>query len=273
LEGVLLKGNEMLNNGSNAVDVVEELIRIMENSPLFNAGRGSVFNYEGKQDMDASIMDGADLNCGSIAGVSNIKNPIKLARMVMDSSEHVFLSRRGAELFGQQMNLELVAPEYFHTDRRYNSWKKRKEKEEMISQDDKHGTVGVVCLDKNGNLAAGTSTGGMTFKKWGRIGDSPVIGAGTYANNKSCAVSSTGHGEYFIRAMVAHDIAAAMEHGNNTLEQAANMVIHEKLTNLGGTGGVIALDANGNISMPFNTEGMYRGFIYPGIEAQVFIYK
>lgn len=273
LDAVLKKGNEMLASGADAIDVVEEVIRIMENSPLFNAGKGAVYNFEGKQDMDASIMDGANLNCGAIAGVSNIRNPIKLARIVMDSSEHVFLSRSGAEQFGEKMNLEIVEPEYFYSEGRFNAWKKRKENETALSENEKHGTVGAVCLDKNGNLAAGTSTGGMTFKKWGRIGDSPVIGAGTYANNKSCAVSSTGHGEYFIRAMVAHDIAASMEHGKLTLEEAANTVIHEKLTNLGGTGGVIALDAFGNVSMPFNTEGMYRGYIFPNSEAQVFIYK
>lgn len=274
LDAILRRGDQLLSEGSGSLDVVEELIKIMENSELFNAGKGAVFNAEGKQDMDASIMNGKDLNCGAVAGVSNIKNPISAARMVMDSSEHVFLARVGAENFAKEMDLEIVDPEYFFNQRRFESWRRIKDKEfDDKTMTEKHGTVGVVCLDKNGDLAAGTSTGGMTYKKWGRIGDSPIIGAGTYANNKTCAVSSTGHGEYFIRGMVAHEISAMMEHGNMRVEEAAKKAIHEKLTSLGGTGGVIALDAKGNYSMPFNTEGMYRGVLVAGKEAEVFIYK
>ncbi|MEM7162747.1 MAG: isoaspartyl peptidase/L-asparaginase, partial [Bacteroidota bacterium] len=272
LTAVLEIGDQMLKEGKSSEEVVVRVISLMENSPLFNAGKGSVFNAEGKQDMDASIMRGDDLNCGAIAGVSNVKNPIKLARMVMDSSEHVFLARKGAEQFAQEMQLDIVDPDYFFDQKRYDRWKKLKDKE-VLSEEEKHGTVGAVCLDKSGNLCAGTSTGGMTYKKWGRIGDSPVIGAGTYANNESCGVSSTGHGEFFIRAMVAHQIAAAMEYGDYTLEEAANLVIHEKLQHLGGTGGVIAMDKFGNVAMPFNTEGMYRGYVTSDSEPSVAIYK
>ena len=273
LEAVLNKGEDMLRDGARSIDVVEELVRIMENSPLFNAGKGSVFNANGVQDMDASIMNGADLNCGSVAGVSNVKNPIKLARLVMDSSEHVFLSRLGAEDFAVAQGMEMVKADYFFDQARYDSWQRIQERENEDRSDEKHGTVGVVCLDKSGNLAAGTSTGGMTNKKWGRIGDSPIIGAGTYANNNSCAVSCTGHGEFFIRAMVAHDIAALVEYQNMSVEKATNEVINNKLLKLGGSGGAIVLDSKGNFSLQFNTEAMYRGYIRSGEKAKVLIYK
>ena len=271
---VLKKGKEELAQGSQAVDVVEKLNKIMEDSHLFNAGKGSVFNSNEKQDMDASIMNGIDLSCGSVAGVSNVKNPISAARMVMDSSEHVMLSRSGAEEFAREMGLEIMDSSYFFDQRRHDSWKKiHEDAASELSENEKHGTVGVVCLDSHGNLAAGTTTGGMTYKKWGRIGDSPIIGAGTYADNNSCAVSCTGHGEYFIRATIARDISALVELKGYSPEEAANSVIHGKLTDMGGTGGVIVVDKNGNYAMTFNTEGMYRGVVSSESDPEVFIYK
>jgi len=213
-----------------------------------------------------------------VAGVSHIKNPIDLARLVMEKSSHVLMAREGAEVFAVEQGMELVDEKYFFTERRWKQLQKRKVKENQEQSDlhnnisEKFGTVGVVALDKEGNLAAGTSTGGMTYKKFGRIGDSPIIGAGTYANNKSCAVSATGHGEYFIRGVIAYDVAAIMEYQSKSIQEAADIVIHKKLTEMGGTGGVIAMDANGNISLTFNTEGMYRGYIYEDGKSVVKIY-
>jgi beta-aspartyl-peptidase (threonine type) len=242
----------------------------MEDSPLFNAGKGAVFNSVGVNEMDASIMDGRDRNAGAVTVVRTVKNPIKLARLVLDKSPHVLLAEDGATEFAREHNLELVDPEYFFTQRRWDALQKAKEKEQDSNG---HGTVGAVALDQAGNIAAATSTGGRNNKRYGRIGDSPIPGAGTYADNKTCGVSSTGHGEYFIRAAIAFDISARMQHGGQSLAQAANAVIHGTLTDMGGTGGVVALDRDGNIAMPFNTSGMYRGYIDQDGTATIAIYK
>ena len=254
LEEALRAGYQVLQNGGTSLDAVEQTIIILEDSPLFNAGKGAVFTHDERNELDASIMEGSNLKAGAVAGVTHIKNPIRAARAVMEKSEHVLLAREGAEQFALLQKLDTVSPTYFFTEKRAKSLKRAKKEE-------KFGTVGCVALDQNGNIAAGTSTGGMTNKKWGRIGDSPIIGAGTYANNSTCGVSSTGWGEYFIRGVVAHDISAMMEYGGKSLKESANHVIHHKLTELGGTGGIIALDQKGNIVMEFNTDGMYRGFM------------
>lgn len=269
LKQALLAGYEILANNGNGLDAVEKAITILEDSPLFNAGRGSVFTSAGENELDAAIMDGKTLMVGAIAGVQQIKNPILLARAVMEKSPHVMLTGRGAELFAQEHGFELVPPDYFYTQRSWDNLQKAKERAKLghqgeISEDEKHGTVGAVALDKSGNLAAGTSTGGMTNKRVGRVGDSPIIGAGTYANNQTCAVSATGHGEYILRLVTGHEISSLMAYCKMPLEKAADIVVMEKLTQLGGTGGVIAIDCKGNIAMPFNTEGMYRGYILDG---------
>ena len=254
LEEALRAGYQVLQNGGTSLDAVEQTIIILEDSPLFNAGKGAVFTHDERNELDASIMEGSNLKAGAVAGVTHIKNPIRAARAVMEKSEHVLLAREGAEQFALLQKLDTVSPTYFFTEKRAKSLKRAKKEE-------KFGTVGCVALDQNGNIAAGTSTGGMTNKKWCRIGDSPIIGAGTYANNSTCGVSSTGWGEYFIRGVVAHDISAMMEYGGKSLKESANHVIHHKLTELGGTGGIIALDQKGNIVMEFNTDGMYRAFM------------
>ena len=254
LEEAIRTGYQVLKNGGTSLDAVEQTIMILEDSPLFNAGKGAVFTHDKRNELDASIMEGSDLKAGAVAGVTHIKNPIRAARAVMEKSEHVLLAREGAEQFAILHKLDTVSPTYFFTEKRARSL-------ERAIKEEKFGTVGCVALDQNGNIAAGTSTGGMTNKKWGRIGDSPIIGAGTYANNKTCGVSSTGWGEYFIRGVVAHDISAMMEYGGKSLKESANHVIHHKLTELGGSGGIIALDQKGNIVMEFNTEGMYRGYM------------
>ena len=264
LEEALNTGYSILEKGGLSLDAVEATIRIMEDSELFNAGKGAVFTNAGTNELDASIMDGSNLKAGAVAGVKTVKNPISAARKVMEETWHVMLSGDGADLFAKEQNLEIVDPIYFYTQRRWDSLKK--------IQSEKHGTVGCVALDKNGNLAAGTSTGGLTNKQWGRIGDSPIIGAGTYANNKTCAVSGTGQGEYFIRGNVAYDISAIMEYENLSVGKAARKVI-SKLSDLGGEGGVIAVDSHGNISMPFNTAGMYRGFRKSNSPAKILIYN
>lgn len=266
LEAALNAGYQVLEQGGSSLDAVVAAIQLMEDSPLFNAGKGAVFTHDGKNELDASIMDGGTLNAGAVAGVTRIKSPIALARLVMEKSEHVMLSGEGAEEFAKSQGTEWTDPSYFYTERRWRALQQE-------IKDSKHGTVGVVALDRSGNLAAGTSTGGMTNKKWGRVGDSPIIGAGTYANNASCAVSGTGHGEYFIRANVAHDICAMVEYKGLSVEDAGNEVIHGKLTKMGGTGGVIIMDVKGNIAMPFNTAGMYRGYIMEGQEPVIRIYK
>jgi len=278
MEEALLAGYAVLENGGTSLEAVTTTIQILENSPLFNAGIGAVFTNEGKNELDASIMDGKTGNAGAVAGVTTIKSPILAALAVMENSPHVLLSREGAETFAKEQGLAMVSPDYFYNERRFNQLQKIKERENdggylYKNPDDKFGTVGAVALDQYGNLAAGTSTGGMTNKRYGRVGDSPIIGAGTYANNKTCAVSSTGHGEYFIRYVVAYDIAALMEYQNLTVKEAAGKVVMEKLVEVGGGGGVIALDREGNFAMPFNTEGMYRGYINESGKPQIFIYK
>lgn len=251
LQDALDSGVAILKSGGTSLDAVTASVRIMEDSPLFNAGKGSVFTEAGENEMDASIMNGKDLSAGAVASVKTIKNPILAARKVMEESKHVLLVCGGAEKFAREHGLQMEDPSYFFTQKRYDALLKARE----------HGTVGAVALDKAGNLAAGTSTGGMTNKMTGRVGDTPIIGAGTYANNNTCAVSATGHGEFFIRYTVAHDISALMQYKGMSLEEAANEVIFNKLLPVGGDGGVIAVDKKGNFTMTFNTSGMFRGYV------------
>jgi beta-aspartyl-peptidase (threonine type) len=272
LNEALQLGEELLKEGTKAPDVVVEVIQVLENSPLFNAGKGAVFTSDGKNELDASIMEGKTLNAGAVAGVRDIKNPIKAAREVMEHSEHVFLSGGGASEFAKQRGLEMVKNKYFFTESRYQSLKQLQKRERERTEKDNTGTVGCAVLDTHGNICAGTSTGGMTNKKYGRIGDSPVIGAGTYANNKTCAVSCTGHGEYYIRLGFARDISALMEYKNLSVAEACREEIR-KLCEMNGTGGVIGLDANGNIAMEFNTSGMFRGFVKSTGEKEIAIFK
>ena len=260
-------GEARLREGGSAEDAVIAVVRFLEDDPHFNAGKGAVFTYEGTHELDASLMRGRDLAAGAVAGVTGVKNPIQLAERVMVASEHVLLSGRGAERFAREQGFAVEPASYFYTEPRHKSWQEARAREDarpVLSEDGKFGTVGCVALDSRGNLAAGTSTGGMTLKRWGRVGDSPLIGAGTYADNRSCAVSATGHGEYFIRHAVAHDIAARMLHGGASLREAADAVVMGELLNAGGEGGVIAVDARGNIAMPFNSAGMYRASVRPG---------
>ncbi len=278
LNEALKKGSNMLKNGKNAIEVVEAVIVILENSPLFNAGKGAVFNSDGKNILDASIMDGQTLNAGSVSGVYDIKNPIIAARKVMNNSEHVMLSGKGASNFAKSMGLKIVDNSYFFTE---NSWEKlqyAKEKESDLNLLKekwyfKHGTVGCVVLDKYGNLAAGSSTGGMTNKKYGRIGATPIIGAGNYANNNTCAVTCTGHGEYFLRYLVAYDLSALLEYKKIKLDEATNYIINKKLKKIGGSGGLIAIDKSGNISIVYNTTGMFRGYSKSNGKTKVMIYN
>lgn len=280
LKEAVVIGYEILNDGGTSQKAVEKTINYLEDSPLFNAGKGAVLNFDGEVELDASFMEGKNLNAGAISGSKKIKNPISTAIKVMNSSSHVMLSGKGADDFAVEHNMETVEQNYFKTERRINSLEKIKNiennKVSNLSNSDyrvqKLGTVGCVALDKFGNLSAGTSTGGMTNKKWNRIGDAPIIGAGTYANNKSCAVSSTGWGEYFIRGVVAYDIAALMEYKNLSIRKAAKTVI-EKISKMGGDGGVIAIDNQGNIAMEMNTSGMYRAHINSKGEIDVKIYK
>lgn len=293
IRGTLLEalsvGEGILTSGGTSLDAITATIQVLENSPHFNAGKGAVFTAEGKNELDSSIMDGATLNAGAISGVSNVKNPITLARAVMEKSVHVMLQGQGAEKFADEQGIERAEDEYFHTDYRWgqlqdakarqqgpildHNGKEHSSVEDKTAGDYKFGTVGAVALDKHGNLAAGTSTGGMTNKSHGRVGDSPIIGAGTYANNSSCAVSATGHGEFFIRATVAHSICALMEYGGLSLEDASNRIVMEQLVEMGGDGGIIAVDKNGNMAMPFNTAGMFRGNVSSRQKADVSIYK
>jgi len=263
LQRALEAGYAVLKVGGNGLDAVSKAIVIMEDSPLFNAGKGAVFNHDGKNELDASIMDGATLRAGAVASVHRVRNPILLARAVMEKSPHVMLVGDGAEEFARSIGVTLVDPKYFYTEQRWQQLQEALKEEQDKPAAGKapgHGTVGAVALDQQGHLAAGTSTGGMTNKRYGRIGDSPIIGAGTYANAK-CAVSATGWGEYYIRANAAHDICARVEYKGEPIDQAAKEVVMEVVPKLGGDGGVIALDAQGNISTPFNTEGMFRGWI------------
>ncbi|MBI4946381.1 MAG: isoaspartyl peptidase/L-asparaginase [Bacteroidetes bacterium] len=292
-------GYDILSKGGTALDAVAASIKVLEDSPLFNAGKGSVFNHEGKNEMDASIMDGKTLMAGAVAGARAIRNPIDGARVVMEKSPHVMFSGEGADTFAREQGLKMEEPAYFYDEKRWQQlqqikdqekitldhssgtpgWVHPKDAEFLHAPDDsigagkKFGTVGCAALDKKGNLAAGTSTGGMTNKKWGRVGDSPIIGSGTYANNKTCAVSCTGHGEYFIRNVVAYDVSALMEYKGMTLEQATHEVVMNKLKPQGGEGGLIAIDTKGNIAMPFNTAGMYRACMNKDGKSEVKIYK
>jgi beta-aspartyl-peptidase (threonine type) len=254
LSQALAVGRDVLAAGGTSLDAVEKVVRVLEDDPLFNAGKGAVFTNEGTHELDAAIMDGRDLSCGSVAALRTVRNPISLARMVKERSPHVFMVGEGAEKFASEMKVERVENGWFSTPRRREQWQEavRKEKEEKDRD-----TVGAVALDRHGNLAAATSTGGMTNKRFGRLGDVPVIGAGTYANNRTCAISATGHGEEFIKHTVAHDISALMEYGGLSLRQAAERVIHQKLKP--GDGGVIGVSRDGSIALVFNSEGMYRG--------------
>lgn len=256
-------GYAILEKGGSAIDAVEAAVMVLEDCPLFNAGKGSVFNALGKHEMDASIMEGSGLDAGAVAAISNVKNPIQMAKLVLQHSDHVLLMGEGAKEFGKGFDIKEVDDDYFHDQFRYDQWQKVKGTDAVqLDHSDKEkkylGTVGAVALDQSGNLAAATSTGGMTNKKFGRVGDSPIIGLGTYANNKTCAISCTGSGEYLMRAVTAYDVSARMEYKNISLEAAANEAILERLTAIKGDGGLIGIDAQGNIVMPFNCEGMYR---------------
>lgn len=280
LKEAISAGYEILKNGGNSLDAVKHTINVMEDSPLFNAGKGAVFTHEGRNELDASIMDGSTLNAGAVAGVRHIKNPIDLARDVMQKSDHVMLYGEGAEEFARGIGYKMMDTSYFYTRNRYESLKRVLEKqnkkvsfEDPFIKDSKFGTVGCAALDKHGNLAAGTSTGGMTNKRWNRIGDAPIIGAGTYANNATCAVSSTGWGEFFIRSVVAYDISALMEYKKMSLQDAAREVIQNKVPALGGDGGIVAIDKDGNVAMEFNTSGMYRATMNSKGELVIGIYK
>lgn len=273
----LQAGQQILAAGGTSLDAVVAAIRVMEDQPLFNAGKGSVLTAEGAVELDASIMDGATRQAGAVAGVTRIKNPILAARAVMDRSRHVMLQGGGADVFAEAQGLELVPNGYFHTERRRLQLEQVKQGQEALlldhDADHKYGTVGAAALDTHGNLAAGTSTGGLTNKMFGRVGDSPIIGAGTYANNASCAVSGTGQGEYFIRATVARDICALMEYAGLSLAEAARRVVQDTLTGLGGQGGIIAVDRDGGAVFEFNTEGMYRARVAHDTDAEIAIYR
>ena len=263
MNDALMAGHRVLAGGGSSLDAVQGAIVIMEDSPLFNAGKGAVFTHEGTNELDASIMDGRTLQAGAVAGLTHIKNPIRLARLVMEKSPHVMMAGDGAEAFAkEQGGIEFVPPGYFYTERSWKALQSALEAEKKAAQaESHHGTVGAVALDQHGNLAAGTSTGGLTNKRFGRIGDSPIVGAGTYANNRNCAISSTGIGEFFIRYTVAHDICARVEYQKMPIQAAADSVIQEMLEPVGGEGGIIGLDAAGNVAMSFNVTGMGRGYI------------
>ncbi|HEV8592937.1 MAG TPA: isoaspartyl peptidase/L-asparaginase [Pyrinomonadaceae bacterium] len=284
LEEVVLAGYKALQEGKSSLDAVEIAIRMMEDSPLFNAGKGAVFNHDGKNELDSSIMNGKTLAAGAVAGLHHVKNPITLARTVMEKSPHVMMAGDGAEQFAKEQKIELVDEKYFWTQERWDALQKILKEEKAVPKKvsenreasldrNRFGTVGAVALDKDGNIAAGTSTGGMTNKRYGRIGDSPIIGAGTFANNETCGVSATGSGEYFIRLGVARDISALMEYRAMPVQQAADLVIKTKLQRLGGDGGVIAMDKFGNMAISFNSEGMYRAYINAEGKPVVEIYK
>ncbi|HKS30666.1 MAG TPA: isoaspartyl peptidase/L-asparaginase [Pyrinomonadaceae bacterium] len=285
---VLLAGYQILKEGRPGLDAIEAALRLLEDSPLFNAGKGAVLTSVGTVELDASIMEGNTLKAGAVASLKHIKNPISLARLVMEKSAHVMMVSQGAEEFAKQQGIEMMPNEYFLTERRLKELQRKQEDEKKKKQshfggasrasfsvpgaEEKFGTVGAVALDRAGNLSAGTSTGGISNKRFGRVGDSPIIGAGTYANNRTCAISCTGDGEYFIRSCVAHDISAMVEYRGISLKEAAQAVL-DKVEKLGGQGGLIAIDRKGQIAMPFNTAGMYRGTIGPDGKPFVAIYK
>lgn len=274
----LQAGYEVLERKGTSVAAVEVAVRVLEDTPLFNAGRGSVFTANGTHEMDAAIMEGAGLKAGAVSLITGIKNPVTLARDVMEKSEHVFLAGAGAMEFAKRHGHAFADAAYFYDEFRYQQWQEIKDSDSFqldhaVKKDSKFGTVGAVACDCYGTVAAATSTGGMTNKKWGRVGDSPMIGVGNYANNNTCAVSCTGSGEYFIRGVVAYDVSCLMEYKGMSLDEAASEVVQERLLAIGGDGGLIAVDANGNIAMPFNTEGMYRGFQKSDGSQEIKIYK
>jgi L-asparaginase / beta-aspartyl-peptidase len=282
IERALAAGYDILKRGGSSLDATEAAVRVLEDDPHFNAGRGAVFTNVGTNELDAAVMDGKTLKAGAVACLKHIKNPVSLARLVMEKSGHVMMDGEGAETFAKENGIEFVDQKYFYTEERWQALQKVKAAEEnrsgaakkafIISDQDRHGTVGAVALDQDGNLAVATSTGGTTNKRAGRVGDSPVIGAGTYANNATCAVSATGDGEYFIRATVGHDVSALMEYRGMSLKEAAQTVL-DKVARLGGNGGLIAIDREGNMALPFNTSGMYRGYVDPNGKFVVEIYK
>jgi beta-aspartyl-peptidase (threonine type) len=287
LKLALQTGYDAIQSGKSSLDAVEATIHTLEDNPLFNAGKGAVFTHDGRNEMDAAIMDGKTMKAGSVAGVTVIRNPISAARAVMEKSEHVMMAGPGAEAFAKQAGLAIVDPSYFYTKERWDGLQRALKEDSVkavldhgskktllgtLNRDNKFGTVGAVALDHAGNLAAGTSTGGMTNKKYGRIGDAPIIGAGTYANNATAVISCTGWGEFYIRNVVAYDISAMMEYKQMKLADAAKAAIG-KVGKMGGDGGLIALDAQGHVSMPFNTEGMYRGTVTEDGKIEVFIFK
>lgn len=278
LRDAIEAGERVLQNGGSSLDAVEIAVRSLEDCPLFNAGRGAVFTNEGKNELDASIMNGKDLMAGAVASVKNIKNPVTLAKAVMQQSDHVFMAGEGAMQFAKSLNLDIMPDDYFFEQMRYDQLQEAKKSDTVqldhtVENKKKFGTVGAVAIDANGNLAAATSTGGMTNKKHGRVGDTPMIGAGTYANNATCAVSCTGHGEFFIRAVVAYDVSSLMEYKGLALNQACDAVVKQKLVKIGGEGGLIAIDTNGNIELSFNSEGMYRASKKEGEEMYIGIYN
>ncbi len=278
LQMALNAGKLVLSDGGEATQAVIAAVVELENFPLFNAGKGAVFNHIGGHEMDAAIMQGKDLMAGTVCGVKHVKNPIVLANAVMTQSEHVMMAGEGAEQFAKSVGIEFAADDYFYTEQRYQQWLQIRDTDSFqldhsINSNKKMGTVGAVAMDKNGNLAAATSTGGMTNKKFGRIGDSPVIGSGTYANNATCAISCTGHGELFLRSVVAYDISCLMEYKGYSLKEACNLVVMKKLVNIKGEGGLIAVDHMGNIEMPFNSDGMYRAAVDVNGKEVIEIYR
>jgi beta-aspartyl-peptidase (threonine type) len=278
LDAALKAGETILKNGGTSLDAVSAAVQNLEDCPLFNAGKGSVFTNSGGHEMDASIMNGSDLSAGAVAGVRSVKNPVLLARAIMEKSEHVFLAGQGAAAFAKSIGMQFEVDEYFYDEFRYQQLQEAITSGKVLldhteNGNKKFGTVGAVALDQHGNLAAATSTGGMTNKRYNRIGDTPMIGAGTYANNTTCAISCTGHGEYFIRAVVAYDISCLIEYKGLSLQEACEIVVQQKLVKIGGEGGLIAVDAKGNIELPFNSEGMYRGMVRSGEARNVMIYK
>jgi beta-aspartyl-peptidase (threonine type) len=281
LNEAISQGSAILENGGSSLDAVEAAVVSLENFPLFNAGKGAVFTNKGNHEMDASIMYGLNLHAGAVSGVSNVKNPISLAKCIMEKSGHVFLSGKEAERFAELNHLSMETNAYFYTEERFKQWQDVKDSDtyqldhtdKTEQGEKKFGTVGAVALDIHGNLAAATSTGGMTNKRFGRVGDTPIIGAGTYANNNTCAISCTGHGEYFIRAVVAYDISCLIEYKGLSLAEACEVVVQDKLVKMGGEGGLVAVDKFGNIALPFNSDGMYRAWQYAGESIETAIYK
>ncbi|MBI3311456.1 isoaspartyl peptidase/L-asparaginase family protein [Serratia quinivorans] len=287
LSDIVVTGQQILARGGSALDAVTEAVRLLEECPLFNAGKGSVFTHQGTHELDACVMDGRTCDAGAVAGVSRIRNPVLAARAVLENSQHVLFAGEGAEKFAAAHDLEMVAPDFFFTQARFDQLHRAQAEQgrvlldhdgaaqssEPIDPDRKFGTVGAVALDALGNLAAATSTGGMTNKQAGRVGDTPIIGAGCYANNATVAVSSTGTGEIFMRGVSAYDVSALMEYAGLSLQQATDRVVMEKLLAMGGSGGMIAIDSHGNVALPFNSEGMYRGFGYVGDAPSVGIYR